>query len=418
MPGQKLSMVSTQIAESRGSQSQPIGVGVTVIRARNIPHIKTTFGRKREFFVTIAYGATTKKTEKQTEKRTKSVRIDGRTAVWDQRLDTFFIQPSSHLNLCLYAKRLTKSDILVGTHEMVIPNESESNISVTLGDGNGQAGQSTSRVTLDLMITVSANRTPPSDLPNILTEGDDTLTEGVPKPTMAPDSRRPDRSSAPDYLLPPPDHIPVQSSFLMTQDQGEMSLVEKARFDLDRADEVEKLVDGSKTWEGVVGKIKWVMDTLSPVAELHPIAQMAHKVLSVIPEELSKQYQRDDNVRTLLKSMHDAFDFANHEDTLRSIKPKSKQADVLALMLRNVCICSDFIQSYVNDSRFLMRMVKSMGGGVEEKIEALSAAFVENRRAFLDQAVITAEITAFQILNDMGNISAKLEWVSSQVSDR
>ncbi|KAH9041453.1 hypothetical protein EDB84DRAFT_959876 [Lactarius hengduanensis] len=121
--------ISTQIAESQGSQSQPISVGVTVIRARNIPHIKTTFGRKREFFVTIAYGATTKKTEKH-EKRTKSVRIDGRTAVWDQRLDTFFVQPSSHLNLCLYAKRLTKSDILVGTHEMVIPNESESNISV------------------------------------------------------------------------------------------------------------------------------------------------------------------------------------------------------------------------------------------------------------------------------------------------
>ncbi|KAH9045878.1 hypothetical protein EDB83DRAFT_1549999 [Lactarius deliciosus] len=274
--------ISTQISKSQGSQSQPISVGVTVIRARNVPHIKTTFGRKREFFVTIAYGATTKKTKKQTEKRTKSVRIDGRTAVWDQRLDPFFVQPSSHLNLCLYAKRSTKSDILVGTHEMVIPDESESNISITLGDGNGQAGQPP--VTLDLTIAVSANagRTSP-------------------------------------------------------QNNGETSLVdsEKARIDLDRADEVEQSIDRSKTWKGVVGNIKWVMDTLSPVGELYPIAQMAYKVLSVIPEELSKQYQRDNNVRTLLKSMHDAFDFANHEGTLRSMKPKSKQADVLALMLRN-----------------------------------------------------------------------------------
>ncbi|KAH8979003.1 hypothetical protein EDB92DRAFT_445415 [Lactarius akahatsu] len=349
------SMGSTQIAESQGSQSQPISVGVTVIRARNIPHIKTTFGRKRELFVTIAYGATTKKTKKQTEKRTKTVHIDGQTAVWDQRLDPFFVQPSSQLTLCLYAKRLTQRDILIGIHQMVIPNESESNISVTLGDGTRQAGQSTPPVTLDLTITVSANGTSLNNLPEIPTKGDDTLTEEVPsKPTKATasDSGGPDRSSALDYPLSPPDHIPAQSSSLMPQDQGETSIVEKARIDLVRADEVEKSIDRSKTWEGVVGKIKWVMDTLSPVAQLHPIAQMAHKVLSVIPEELSKQYQRDDNVRTLLKSMHDAFDFANHEDTLKSMKPKSRQADILTLMLRNVCICSDFIQSYINDSQF------------------------------------------------------------------
>ncbi len=139
--------------------------------------------------------------------------------------------------------------------------------------------------------------------------------------------------------------------------------------------------------------------------------------------------------------MHDAFDFARHEDTLKSIRPKSKQAGLLALMLRDVCSCSDFIQSYMKDSQFctlslsaslansnmqfsVMRMLKNMGSGVEEKIRDLSTALVEHRRAFLDHAVITTEITAFQILNEVGNISAKvdgistqLEWVSSQVSD-
>ncbi|KAH9045854.1 hypothetical protein EDB83DRAFT_1549241 [Lactarius deliciosus] len=122
--------MGTQIAESQGSQSQPISVGVTVIRARNVPHVKTTFSRKRKFFATIAYGATTTRTKKQTEKRTKSVRIDGQTVVWDQRLDPFFVQPSSRLILCLYAKRLTQSDIIIGTHEMVIPDESESSSSI------------------------------------------------------------------------------------------------------------------------------------------------------------------------------------------------------------------------------------------------------------------------------------------------
>ena len=65
-----------------------------------------------------------------------------------------------------------------------------------------------------------------------------------------------------------------------------------------------------------------------------------------------------------------------------------------------------------------------MGGGATKEIEDLSAALVEHRRAFLDQATITTEITAFRILDDVGIISARvdgistrLKWVSNQVSD-
>jgi len=65
-----------------------------------------------------------------------------------------------------------------------------------------------------------------------------------------------------------------------------------------------------------------------------------------------------------------------------------------------------------------------MGGGVAKDIEDLSAALVEHRRAFLDHAAITTEITAFQILDGAGILPAKVdgistqpEWVSSQFSD-
>jgi len=71
-----------------------------------------------------------------------------------------------------------------------------------------------------------------------------------------------------------------------------------------------------------------------------------------------------------------------------------------------------------------MRTLKNVGGGATKEIEDLSASLVEHRRAFLDHATITTEITAFQILDDVGIISAKvdwisthLEWVSSQESD-
>ncbi len=151
-------------------------------------------------------------------------------------------------------------------------------------------------------------------------------------------------------------------------------------------------------------------------------------------QALIEQYQRDDNVLTLVEAIHDAFDIAQHEDTLKSIKPDSKQAEILTLMLQDVCSCSDFIHSYAKDSQFCMlsssfllagvnawflgkRTLKNMGGGVAKDIEDLSAALVEHRRAFLDQATITTEITAFQILDGVGILSAKVDGVSRQVSD-
>ncbi|KAF8264172.1 hypothetical protein EI94DRAFT_1788157, partial [Lactarius quietus] len=380
---------STQLAGYQGSQSSLVRVEVTVLRAINVPHIKNKFGGKREYFFTVTYQETTKKAKKT--KKTKSVQIEGQMVVWNETLDAFSVQPSSHLILCIYAKRLTQRDLLIGTHEITIPTESESDISFVLTHGNGQAGRSTQPVMLNLTIIVPANRTYPSPHSSMPNEGDDAHAEEVPTPAVAPDPMGPDQSAEPEH--------PVQSLTPVSQGQGD---VEKAQ-------------------SGVVGRIKWVMDTLNPVSGLHPIVKMAYGVLAVIPQELSNQYQRDDKVRSLIKSMHNAFDFTRHEDTLKSIRPNSKQAEILTLMLRDVCGCSDFIQSYTKDSRFAVRMVKNIGSGVEEKVQELSVTLNEHRRAFLDHALITTEITAFQILNDVGNISAKvdgistrLEWVSRQ----
>jgi hypothetical protein len=132
--------------------------------------------------------------------------------------------------------------------------------------------------------------------------------------------------------------------------------------------------------------------------------------------------------------MHDAFDFAHHEDTLKSIKPQSQQARILTLMLQDVCSCCDFIQSYANDSQFCTssssdslvfvnmlfsgkRILTNAGVGVEAKIQELSDILVKRRKAFFDQATISTEVTAFQILDDLGKISTQLQYLTSQVSD-
>ena len=112
---------------------------------------------------------------------------------------------------------------------------------------------------------MSTNRASTSFPPNIQTEGVHNPTQEV-RTAVAPDSRQADQSTEHEHPLPLVDQLPVQGSTPMPQDQGYLSLVKEAQIGLGRADELEKSIDGSETWEGVVGRIKWLMDTLSPVA--------------------------------------------------------------------------------------------------------------------------------------------------------
>jgi hypothetical protein len=118
---------------------------------------------------------------------------------------------------------------------------------------------------------------------------------------------------------------------------------------------------------------------------------------------------------------------------IKSIKPESKQARILTEMLKDVGTCCDFIQSYAQDqfctssspalSAFVnmlfsgKRALKYIGDGPEDKIKELSDILVKRRIAFLDQAIITVEITVFRILDNVANISTQLQDLSNQVAD-
>ena len=117
---------------------------------------------------------------------------------------------------------------------------------------------------------MSTNRASTSVPPTIPTEGVGNSTEEF-LTAVAPDSRRTDQSTEHEQPLPLVDHLLVQGSTPVPQDTGELSLVKEAQIGLERVDELEKSIDGLETWEGVVGRIKWLMDTLSPVAGVRVI---------------------------------------------------------------------------------------------------------------------------------------------------
>jgi hypothetical protein len=79
--------------------------------------------------------------------------------------------------------------------------------------------------------------------------------------------------STPEHLSPLSHHQPVETGNTMPQSQEEVppTSTENPRFPLHQADEAMKRIvpiGRSNTWERAVGRIKWVMDTLGPIAEV------------------------------------------------------------------------------------------------------------------------------------------------------
>jgi hypothetical protein len=59
--------------------------------------------------------------------------------------------------------------------------------------------------------------------------------------------------------------------------------------------------------------------------------------------------------------------------------------------------------------------LKNIGNQADKKIEDYGTTLLEHHKAFMDEAAVVTEITALQILDDVGVISAKVGIISAEV---
>jgi hypothetical protein len=142
-------------------------------------------------------------------------------------------------------------------------NITSADIPCVLGNGVGGTARSTHPVTLYITVNIR-----PPDLynspPSIPTDYDDSPAEGATSPGHI-------QFPAPEHPLPLSHRQPVEIDNTMPpQSREELSptSTENPRFALHQADEFIKQIDRSDSWERAVGRIKWVMDTLGPIAEV------------------------------------------------------------------------------------------------------------------------------------------------------
>jgi hypothetical protein len=122
------------------------------------------------------------------------------------------------------------------------------------------------RSTQPVTLYITVNVTPPNlfnSPPSIPIEDVDSPTEEATIPGHI-------QSPTPERILPLSHHQPVEAGKNKPQEVSTAS-ANNPRLALKRADQAMKQMDRSNTWQAAVGRIKWVMDTLGPIAEVRVI---------------------------------------------------------------------------------------------------------------------------------------------------
>jgi hypothetical protein len=119
-------------------------------------------------------------------------------------------------------------------------------LGVVFNTTDGRDGHPTEPTTLFLMITVSAN---PGSFSNAIVDTPGETMQSV-AITLSPLSRK--------------DDLPIESRDPMRS--APHSQIETSRTALRRAEETISTINTINTWKGAVNVVKWVMDTISPIA--------------------------------------------------------------------------------------------------------------------------------------------------------
>ncbi|KAI0260995.1 hypothetical protein BC834DRAFT_492665 [Gloeopeniophorella convolvens] len=395
------------------SQLRAVRFTVTVISASGLPHLKNVFGKERRLYVSATDGATTRTTP-------SAVQSSRQTAQWNAVLGEFTLNTSSCLTLNVFAERKLHTDELVGALKIQPdsigaspPRDYDLVLSKDID------GHSSQQPTISLSITLSEAYSPtliaainvpePAPVERQMDDrrqfGDVPAQIGMPVPAGAESSTE----------TPPIPEALRRADDAMKSMQSASSPVVTATSSWEKAtDLVSEADDVLETMGTVIHQIKAVMDAVDSIAELHPYAKMAWSVLSCIPKALLAQVERDGNVQALLSAVHDAFDFAQLAEPLKAIKPGSKQAQILTIMLQHVCDCGDFIDSYAQDKSFWTRFLKNLPRQVDGRVEGYRKTLINLRDDFLRYAVVTTEVTALNIEADVGRLSRRLEGISVQ----
>ena len=122
------------------------------------------------------------------------------------------------------------------------------------------------RPTHPVTLHIKLNITPP----NLHNSPPSIPIEDVDSPAEEATIPRHIQFPTPEQILPLSHHQSVEAGNNKPQEVSAAS-AKNPRLALKKADQAMKRMDRLNTWKGAVGRVKWVMDTLGPIAEVRVI---------------------------------------------------------------------------------------------------------------------------------------------------
>ncbi|KAJ7127619.1 WD40-repeat-containing domain protein [Mycena epipterygia] len=130
----------------------------------------------------------------------------------------------------------------------------------------------------------------------------------------------------------------------------------------------------------VTSKLEILIGIGDEIATIHPYANAAWKILTSVYQAVKKQQTTDDKLVKLVEIMVDAYSFV--EDVGSSPQKMKRLEDKALAIVQHTVKCAEFIQNYTaNASGFSGRVMHSILNNAEERIDELSAAFLELKDA-------------------------------------
>ncbi len=129
----------------------------------------------------------------------------------------------------------------------------------------------------------------------IATEVDVSPMKQATKPTIAKDSVEITPfvvATAPEPLSPQTDRVPIETITPIPPVPDVRTAISPTENALRDADEATKAIDLPSTWEGAVARIKWLMDTVSPAAEVSKVTTTCEPYLKPCTMRLISQTRK------------------------------------------------------------------------------------------------------------------------------
>ncbi|EIN12158.1 hypothetical protein PUNSTDRAFT_130427 [Punctularia strigosozonata HHB-11173 SS5] len=174
-----------------------------------------------------------------------------------------------------------------------------------------------------------------------------------------------------------------------------------------KKDLAQGLVSTAKSWGPMLSRVKKFTELVDKL--VHPYAEMAWSILSIVQKTVIGQVELDRSIYDLLDTIQDVYEFVEEAGPLNDVL---SARDVLVALAQQTTECGYFIRDYAKDKDFATRMASNVykkvfksDEAVPELVKDYRCNLKKLRSKLLDHATIRTEITVNRIWNAVKDIA-------------